>query len=868
MNKNKYKQLIIFISLLILVGVFGITKITYAGPIDWVVGSLLGLISQLVLFVCGMVLSLTITGIVAISKYNNFVNEQVIINAWAIVRDFCNMFFVLIFLVIAFATILRVESYQLKKVLPKLIIMAVLINFSKTICGLMIDFSQVIMITFVNAFGTGNGASFIDSLQINKFLAITDSTTDATKQVKDFFAGEKDVNLTSVVGAYMLAIAFMLVATITLLAILVVFLMRMIMLWIYIVLSPLAFLLSAFPQGAKYASQYWGEFTKYLINGPVLAFFVWLALMTAQSIDDFGSGGYFIGGDDFIPGGDASIIAITETQSFLGFIIAIGMLVGGLMVSQQIGGIGSAWGAGMVKNLGSTAGNWAKRGALLSAKGGLGLGAWGARKLKAGKLGAWGKGLELNPMNYYRGIQTALEKGKRDEIIEGTAASAESWKDGGVMGLVKGLGASRDAAESMAKGILWNKGLGVAKKVVKSKGIREKIEAAEKEVETAEDNDDVDAWEAANKNLETLREKHKEDLQVPFAYYANQDMMALTNEEKQKLGDNDNEDVLVDAMHSGMNRGDKQAAMSTFLHMASVGHSNEVLEKTKAKRDVYNDKGEVVTAAGQNFIANNAGLKAFVEQYMIEGLKMGKQEAFTYVSQFSTLAKKAKHFNLAEAIGLKDGKLFHRSDADQSARANGEIAKLDSERVARDLNRLGNGGEIQTTHNGETDRVMVLDALSEKNFIKFAGTYNMEFNKRKRANTNFSTNAFKNFAVSQNQTDDDLKGLPMKLKNYLDIAKGYEGQTFTTEDGKNKTYVQLALDMLATGKEKYYSQRTSEIMEEKMESKRNIMLDKLEKERKKMEKILDKEAELANYTPLSQDETQLTEKEKKKEKKK
>jgi hypothetical protein len=66
--------------------------------------------------------------------------------------------------------------------------------------------------------------------------------------------------------------------------------------------------------------------------------------------------------------------------------------------------------------------------------------------------------------------------------------------------------------------------------------------------------------------------------------------------------------------------------------------------------------------------------------------------------------------------------------------------------------------------------------------------------------------------------------------------------------------------MLATGKEKYYSQKTSEIMEEKMESKRNTMLDKLEKERKKMEKILDKEADIIGYTPLSQKEDQLTKK--------
>jgi len=74
------------------------------------------------------------------------------------------MSFILILLIIAFATILRQESYS-KKLLPKLLIMAVLINFSRTIFGLLIDFSQVIMLTFVNAFSAGGGY-FIKALEL------------------------------------------------------------------------------------------------------------------------------------------------------------------------------------------------------------------------------------------------------------------------------------------------------------------------------------------------------------------------------------------------------------------------------------------------------------------------------------------------------------------------------------------------------------------------------------------------------------------------------------------------------------------------------------------------------------------------------
>ena len=50
--------------------------------------------------------------------------------AWNIVRNFVNMFFILILAFIGLATILRLETYVLNKILPCLIIMALLFNFS------------------------------------------------------------------------------------------------------------------------------------------------------------------------------------------------------------------------------------------------------------------------------------------------------------------------------------------------------------------------------------------------------------------------------------------------------------------------------------------------------------------------------------------------------------------------------------------------------------------------------------------------------------------------------------------------------------------------------------------------------------------
>ena len=287
----------------------------------------IGVIAALMTVLFGAINSLIISAIVTLTSYNNFVNESSIIGAWVIIRDLCNMFFILILLVVAFAAILRIESYQWKKILPKLLIMAVLINFSRTFCGLIIDASQIIMLTFVNAWA-GNGSGFV---------VMTRMTTYFSSVIGNEFSkfGSGDYSILNIVVGMLVGIMFLMISGIVLLVALAVFLMRVIMLWIYIVLSPLAFMAAAFPAGQKYASQWWSEFIKYIINGPVLAFFIWMAFMVSAQIDK----------DSSILFNNTQCFGLTQgmcLNNFLPFIISIGMLLGGLIITQQIGGVGSS----------------------------------------------------------------------------------------------------------------------------------------------------------------------------------------------------------------------------------------------------------------------------------------------------------------------------------------------------------------------------------------------------------------------------------------------------------------------------------------------------------------------------------------------
>lgn len=342
-----------------------------AGLISWIIGAL------------GIILGLVMQALVSVAQYSNFINAPAVSNGWKIVRDICNMFFVLILLVIAFATILKIERYSYKKWLPKLILMAILINFSKTICGLLIDFAQIIMLTFVNAFKDIAAGNLITNLGITEILTLAND--------------QGDVSFWSIVGAYVLGLLYLIIALVVIITMLAMLVMRIVMIWIYVVLSPAAYLLSAFPDGEKYASQWWTEFSKNLIVGPVLAFFIWLSFVSLQTqnfTNDFpvqGGSTQEVAGQVGITNNEVASTTLagskaSDPNNFIKFVIAIGMLIGGLKISQEIGGAaGGLAGKGMAKiSKGAAFAGGLGTGALMMARKGAGKVAGGAKDTALG----------------------------------------------------------------------------------------------------------------------------------------------------------------------------------------------------------------------------------------------------------------------------------------------------------------------------------------------------------------------------------------------------------------------------------------------------------------------------------------------------
>ncbi|MFA7314979.1 MAG: hypothetical protein WC025_03585 [Candidatus Magasanikbacteria bacterium] len=330
---SQYHYGAFFVFLLVLF--FGFTtQFAHAGVVEWIVQG----ISSMLLSLAQIAMALAIFFLryfITLASYNDYINVSVVKLGWVMVRDVANMFFVVSLLVIAFATILGIEKYEWKKSLVKLIAMAILINFSNLIAQLIIDAAHVFTITFLNAVSASAGGNLINMFSMDHI----------TKIITNGNIGDNVQGATlSIFGASALAFVFAAGTAVTIGAYAIVMVLRIVVLWALIILSPLAYLFSALPKGEKYASKWWSEFTNHVIVAPVMVFFLWLAfatLGTGHVIDEIKQGNTIPLQQSSEPL-SASLTDISTWDNMANYILAMIFLLIGLKITKETGATGSS----------------------------------------------------------------------------------------------------------------------------------------------------------------------------------------------------------------------------------------------------------------------------------------------------------------------------------------------------------------------------------------------------------------------------------------------------------------------------------------------------------------------------------------------
>ncbi len=281
-------------------------------------------------FLVGWLITLLVKVFVAVAQYNQFIASAAVSKGWIIIRDVFNMFFVIALLIIAFSTVLGIQKYHYKRILLSLLIAAVLVNFSKLICGIFIDISQVLMLTFVGAFKDVAGGNLIEMMGLRGLLSLKSG------------AGQ-DVGGAEIMGATLLALIMAVVSVVVLGVIVMILIFRIVWLWFLVVLSPLAFVSTVLPSTERYGRRWWSQFGKEIVVGPVLAFCLWLSFAVVQQ-GDIAKGVEFEekqAGANQSTSTDQKISEAASPQYILNFMLGIGMLVGSLMVAETLGVAGA-----------------------------------------------------------------------------------------------------------------------------------------------------------------------------------------------------------------------------------------------------------------------------------------------------------------------------------------------------------------------------------------------------------------------------------------------------------------------------------------------------------------------------------------------
>lgn len=353
------------------IGVQGIETI-FGFFADWAF-TIAGILTQ------GIVLMIDI--LVPIMTYNSFVTNPVVTAGWAIVRDTVNMFFVIVLIIIAFGTIFGHQKFQWSQQVSKLLVFAIVINFSKTLAGIMIDFGQVIMLTFANALREIAAGNFIQLLGLNSLYAVSQNT-EAIKSTVE--AGGRTLEMFDFLAAGVMSVILTMFVLGTLIMMVVILIYRIIGLWVLVVVAPLCWFVggaSGIIQSDAY-SKWWDRFKCLVGIGPVLAFFLWLTLAVAGAGNVAANSGFSVSAQN-AAGLQSTLL---EPKNFMSFLIGMALLMAGLDAAQQL--CSSLSGTVLGKSLQRARSGALQRGALA-----LGLG--------AGIKGA-GAGLRLGAKAAYR----------------------------------------------------------------------------------------------------------------------------------------------------------------------------------------------------------------------------------------------------------------------------------------------------------------------------------------------------------------------------------------------------------------------------------------------------------------------------------
>lgn len=305
----------------------GLPRPAFAGFWDTILNAILFLpllfmdyLLEFAMWLLGILLSLAGRYIDLLLSVQNLAGAPTVIDGWTFVRDALNFVFILALLAIAFATIAGIEEYGIRRLLPRLLIAALLVNFSLAIAGAFIQVSNVLCTAALRSARGGIqaecGATFSGFRRRGGGGGLLSEKIAETSLVRQYFRydGEGVIsffgveafgrregptrnvdpsnipqtgnaryrNLQIILEVMMIVVIIALFAA-SMVALAIMLTIRAAALIILLVLAPVPYAFSVVPKLSEWGGKWWSSFLRYTFFLPAVVFFIVLAINVAGS---------------------------------------------------------------------------------------------------------------------------------------------------------------------------------------------------------------------------------------------------------------------------------------------------------------------------------------------------------------------------------------------------------------------------------------------------------------------------------------------------------------------------------------------------------------------------------------------------------
>lgn len=239
---------------------------------------------------------------------------SVVEESWGQIRNFVNLLFILVLIIMAFGTIFDIKKYTWRDMLAPFLIAALLINFSLVI-------GQYVA-------GVSNGLSSVFLKNIGSVSSVFGQGGELGKMVNPALAAfdnGSDLLVTAVFGIVLMVIFFL-----ALLSTAIFVMVRTIVIWFLLIISPIAWFGYVLPNlRAKTWSKWWELFLCWCFFLPFFLFFLMFAVMfisrRGEIVAKVTSAHY----------GSAFSNSLTATDFFI-YTLSLIFLIGGLAMAKRL----------------------------------------------------------------------------------------------------------------------------------------------------------------------------------------------------------------------------------------------------------------------------------------------------------------------------------------------------------------------------------------------------------------------------------------------------------------------------------------------------------------------------------------------------